>query len=49
MGVTYRRIDEYLLGGTAAEQDRITIEKCHSAAAHKRRMPISYSAELPML
>lgn len=47
MGITYRRIDEYLLGGTAAEQDRYTIEKCHSATEHKRRMPILYDAKLP--
>lgn len=42
MGITYRRIDDYLLYGKASESDKITIERFHNLSRHKRAMPVSY-------
>lgn len=42
MGVTYKTIDDYLLGKTISEHDRAIIEKFHQAIMHKRRMPLVY-------
>lgn len=43
MGVTYRSIDEFLLKGTVNRNDRVIIERYHSASEHKRKMPINYT------
>ena len=40
MGVTYRAIDGYLLGGEADDEDKAIIDRYHSRSEHKRR-PIS--------
>lgn len=48
MGLTYRRLDEYLLRGVATEEDRRTIEQHHRATAHKRCLPICYGADFPL-
>ena len=37
MGVTYRAIDEYLLEGTANEDDLAVIERYHVRSEHKRQ------------
>jgi len=42
MGVTYRSIDEFLLGGTINEHDKAIIERYHQASRHKRKMPLVY-------
>jgi NAD+ synthase len=42
MGITYRSIDEFLLGGTVNEQDKTVIERYHHASGHKRKMPLVY-------
>lgn len=42
MGITYKSIDEFLLTGTANEQDRAVIEGYHKASGHKREMPIVF-------
>ncbi len=42
MGITYKKIDEYLLAGRAADEDRAVIERYHSISAHKRKMPLKY-------
>ena len=39
MGITYRRVDDFLLTGTVNEQDRSTIERFHKLSEHKRQMP----------
>lgn len=42
MGVSYAAIDNYILNGTASEADAAIIERYHSRAAHKLRMPPVY-------
>ncbi|MCL2108036.1 MAG: NAD(+) synthase [Oscillospiraceae bacterium] len=36
MGISYKKIDEYLLHGVASEEDRAVIEGYHARTAHKR-------------
>ena len=45
MGVSYAAIDEYILRGTGSEADVAVIERYHSRAAHKLRMPTVYSGD----
>ncbi len=42
MGVTYDAIDTYLLEGKANEEDLSIIQRYHSRAGHKLRMPAIY-------
>lgn len=42
MGISYARIDRYLLTGEATEEDRRLIERRIAGSAHKRRMPLCY-------
>ena len=42
MGIAYRSIDEFLLFGTASEEDRAIIEKFHNSSGHKRKMPVAF-------
>jgi NAD+ synthase len=42
MGITYARIDDYLINGSAAPDDKALIERFHARAAHKLAMPIGY-------
>ncbi|MCL2102083.1 MAG: NAD(+) synthase [Fibromonadales bacterium] len=37
MGISYHSIDEFLLNGTANEQDKAIIEKFHKSSEHKRK------------
>ncbi len=39
MGITYKKIDEYLLQGTAQPEDLKIIERYHTVSEHKRKMP----------
>jgi len=42
MGISYRRIDDFLLTGTASEQDHAIIERFHQSSEHKRTMPVVF-------
>lgn len=42
MGISYERIDRYLLTGEATDEDRALIERRIAGSAHKRRMPLCY-------
>jgi len=39
LGITYERLDKYLLTGEASEQDKALIERYHSQTEHKRQPP----------
>lgn len=43
MGVTYKAIDNYLLGGEVNEKDKAIIDRYHSRAAHKLSPAVVYS------
>jgi len=43
MGITYAKIDEYLLTGNVTEEDYNIISGYHSRSEHKRRMPLYYT------
>ncbi|MDR3277283.1 MAG: NAD(+) synthase, partial [Oscillospiraceae bacterium] len=42
MGITYARIDDYLINGKVTPDDKALIERFHARAAHKLAMPIGY-------
>jgi NAD+ synthase len=42
MGITYAKIDEYLLNGSASPTDLALINDFHSRSEHKRNMPITF-------
>ncbi len=42
MGITYARIDRYLLTGEATAEDKELIERFHARSLHKTRMPLAY-------
>lgn len=42
MGISYRCIDSYLLGGTVSQSEQKIIEKFHGRSIHKRQMPLIY-------
>jgi NAD+ synthase len=42
MGITYKKIDEYILYNKATEQDKAKIEKYHKNSEHKRALPAVY-------
>ena len=42
MGITYAKIDDYLLNGVADEESLKIIEKAHNRTEHKRIMPKLY-------
>lgn len=42
MGISYARIDDYLLHGNATEEDKTLIERFHQRSEHKRKMPSTY-------
>lgn len=42
LGISYERIDRYLLTGEATDEDRALIECRIAGSAHKRRMPLCY-------
>jgi NAD+ synthase len=45
MGITYAKIDDYILNGQVSKEDYMIIEKFHKNSEHKRKMPIVYVAE----
>ena len=42
MGITYDKIDDYLLNGNATAQDKAIIDKYHNRSQHKRSNPAVY-------
>ena len=42
MGITYKKIDDYILNGVALKEDLAIIERYHRVSEHKRRMPLVY-------
>jgi NAD+ synthase len=42
MGISYAKIDDYLLNGNAHEADKKLIESFHRKTEHKRKPPINY-------
>jgi NAD+ synthase len=42
MGITYARIDDYLLNGKASPEDTLKIESFHAKSEHKRTLPAAY-------
>lgn len=45
MGISYEKIDEYILNGKAEEKDLEIIERYNRSSEHKRRMPKMYGEE----
>lgn len=45
MGITYQEIDEYLLNGTATEQNRTILQKYHRKSQHKRSPILRYPGQ----
>lgn len=43
MGISYAKIDDYLLDGNANKEDIELIESFHNKSAHKRKMPATYA------
>ncbi len=43
MGITYARIDDYILNGRASNEDRAFIDRLHRNSAHKREQPARFS------
>lgn len=46
MGISYEKIDDYLLSGTASPEDQALIERFHRNTEHKRKSPPVYGASL---
>jgi NAD+ synthase len=42
MGITYERLDRYLLTGEADDEDKALIERFHTRTMHKREAPVTY-------
>jgi len=42
LGIAYKSVDEFLLGGNADEQTKAVMERLHQASEHKRSLPITY-------
>jgi NAD+ synthase len=42
MGITYAKIDDYILNGHVNDEDYMLIERFHKNSEHKRQMPIAY-------
>ena len=42
MGISYKKIDEYLIHGTASGEDKALIEQFHAKTNHKRNLPLEY-------
>lgn len=41
MGITYAKIDDYILNGNASDEDRALIERYHRKTEHKRQGPVT--------
>lgn len=44
MGITYAKIDDYILNGWASDGDKALIERYHKNSEHKRRQPLKYDS-----
>ncbi|MCD7768627.1 MAG: NAD(+) synthase [Oscillospiraceae bacterium] len=44
MGISYAKIDQYLLTGTATEEDKKILDRFHNASEHKRVPQVVYGA-----
>ena len=42
MGVSYRAIDDFLMGKPVSDEEKAVIDRFHSRSAHKMRMPAVY-------
>lgn len=42
IGISYARIDDYILNGRANDADRALIERLHGNSAHKRQLPMRF-------
>jgi NAD+ synthase len=42
MGISYKELDEYLIHGTATEENRALIEQFHARTEHKRKPSLVY-------
>jgi NAD+ synthase len=42
MGITYAKIDDYILNNRASEEDKVIIERYHNQSQHKRQPPQNY-------
>ena len=45
MGITYERIDRFILDGVASKEDQEIIARYHNASGHKRRLPPIYGQD----
>lgn len=45
MGITYMKLDSYILNGHADKQDQDRIEKYHRNSEHKRQLPVVYDGK----
>ena len=45
MGITYDKIDDYILNGIATQKDKELIDRFHQKSKHKRCAPIQYNDE----
>lgn len=43
MGISYEKIDNFILNGIASENDKAVISKYHNSSEHKRKMPPLYN------
>lgn len=46
MGITYAKLDAYLLNGSAGPEDKLLMERLHCASEHKRKTPPVYQANV---
>ncbi|MCL2840658.1 MAG: NAD(+) synthase [Defluviitaleaceae bacterium] len=42
LGITYERIDKYLISGEAVPADKAIVDRYHEATHHKRRSPLNF-------
>lgn len=43
MGITYKKIDDFLLHGVASTEDKAILDRFHALSEHKRNPPYTYS------
>lgn len=46
LGISYAKVDTFLLGGSVTDAERALIERYHKASAHKRSLPKMYGGQL---
>jgi len=45
MGISYAKIDDFILNGRASDADKAILDRYHSRSEHKRRPPARYGME----